>query len=76
MSSIALFFLLCVLAFLGSRRWGKGVRGYEFHWAHLALCIMGLVFGSTILFVLRPNQDDVVYFHRALVRCLTFPIRF
>lgn len=41
---------------------------YEFHPAHLFLLVLGLACGVTVLFVLRPNQDDIVYFHRALTQ--------
>jgi hypothetical protein len=41
-------------------------RGYRFHPSQLLLVALGLVCAITILFVRRPNQDDVVYFHRAL----------
>ena len=69
-SSIALLFVFSALVLIGLARW-KGIRpefGYTFHWAHSLLPVMGLAVGGAILFVLRPNQDDVVYFHRALTQ--------
>ncbi len=41
---------------------------YEFHRSDLFLLILGIGCGVTVLFVLRPNQDDIVYFHRAFVQ--------
>ena len=37
---------------------------------------MGIACGITVLFVRRPNQDDIVYFHRALTQLshLSHPI--
>lgn len=45
-------------------------RGYRFHGAHLLLIAVGSAYATTALFVRRPNQDDVVYFHRALSQLL------
>jgi hypothetical protein len=45
-------------------------RGYRFHPSHLLLLLLGLGYAITALFVRRPNQDDVVYFHRALTQLL------
>jgi len=45
-------------------------KGYRFHPSHLLLLGLGLVYAITALFVRRPNQDDVVYFHRALSQLL------
>src|SRR6266481_5291037 len=41
-------------------------EGYRFHSSHILLVVLGLLCAITVLFVRRPNQDDVVYFHRAL----------
>ena len=45
-------------------------KGYRFHPSHLVLFGLGLGYAITVLFVRRPNQDDVVYFHRALSQLL------
>jgi hypothetical protein len=45
-------------------------KGYRFHPSHLLLLALGLGYAITALFVRRPNQDDVVYFHRALSQLL------
>jgi hypothetical protein len=45
-------------------------KGYRFHPSHLLLLFLGLGYAVTTLFVRRPNQDDVVYFHRALSQLL------
>jgi hypothetical protein len=34
------------------------------------LPVLGLAYGITALFVRRPNQDDIVYFHRVLTQLL------
>lgn len=53
----------------GRRIFGKNPwTGYEFHFPHLFLVILGFGCAVLVLFVLRPNQDDVVYFHRALTQ--------
>jgi hypothetical protein len=43
-------------------------KGYRFHLSHIFLLVLGAACATTILFVRRPNQDDVVYFHRALTQ--------
>ena len=43
-------------------------NGYRFHPSHIFLLVLALAYGSSVLFVRRPNQDDVVYFHRALAQ--------
>jgi hypothetical protein len=43
-------------------------KGYRFHSSQLLLLILGLAYAITVLFVRRPNQDDVVYYHRALTQ--------
>jgi hypothetical protein len=45
-------------------------KGYRFHLSHLLLLILALGCTITVLFVRRPNQDDVVYFHRVLTQLL------
>jgi hypothetical protein len=43
-------------------------KGYRFHLSQLLLLTLGLAYATTVLFVRRPNQDDVVYYHRALTQ--------
>jgi hypothetical protein len=43
-------------------------NGYRFHLSHVLLLVLAIACGITVLFVRRPNQDDVVYFHRALTQ--------
>jgi len=45
-------------------------KGYRFHPSQLLLLALGLGYAITALFVRRPNQDDVVYFHRAFSQLL------
>ena len=45
-------------------------KGYRFHPSQVLLVGLGLAYAVTVLFVRRPNQDDVVYFHRALTQLL------
>src|SRR6266496_2685458 len=45
-------------------------KGYRFHLSHIFLLVLGVAYATTVLFVRRPNQDDVVYFHRALTQLL------
>lgn len=45
-------------------------KSYRFHLSQLLLLALGLAYAITALFVRRPNQDDVVYFHRALSQLL------
>ncbi len=45
-------------------------KGYRFHPSHLLVLFLGLGYAILALFVRRPNQDDVVYFHRALTQLL------
>jgi len=65
--AIAGFFLLGLL-------WKKTNaipgNGYRFHPSHVLLLFLGLGYALTALYVRRPNQDDVVYFHRALSQLL------
>ena len=73
-SVIGFFFGFSILALYGVRRWTKDKAvpgaGYRFHRSHLLLLALGVGCGTTVLFVLRPNQDDIVYFHRALAQLL------
>ncbi len=43
-------------------------KEYRFYFSHILLLVLGLAYAITVLFVRRPNQDDVVYFHRALTQ--------
>jgi hypothetical protein len=43
-------------------------NGYRFHLSHILLLVLAIACGTTVLFVRRPNQDDVIYFHRALAQ--------
>jgi hypothetical protein len=43
-------------------------NGYRFHLSQIFLVVLAIGCGTTVLFVRRPNQDDVVYFHRALTQ--------
>src|SRR5882724_5914358 len=43
-------------------------NGYRFHLSQILLLVLAIGYGTTVLFVRRPNQDDVVYFHRALTQ--------
>ena len=45
-------------------------KGYQFHPSHIFLLLLGAAYAAAVLFVRRPNQDDVVYFHRALTQLL------
>jgi hypothetical protein len=65
------FLAIAVAGFLALRRlWKKTSampgKGYRFHLSQVLLVGLGLAYAITVLFVRRPNQDDVVYFHRAL----------
>ena len=65
------FLLIAIAGFLLlGRLWKKTNatpgRGYRFHLSQVLLVALGLLCAITVLFVRRPNQDDVVYFHRAL----------
>jgi hypothetical protein len=67
------FLVIAVAGFvLLARVWKKTNaipgKGYRFHASHVLLIALGLAYATTILFVRRPNQDDVVYFHRALTQ--------
>src|SRR5207253_2307828 len=60
--------------FLLGRLWKKTNatpgKEYRFHLSHILLLVVGFAYAITALFVRRPNQDDVVYFHRALTQLL------
>jgi hypothetical protein len=65
------FFAIAVAGFFFLGRFWKKTnatpgRGYHFHPSQVLLAALGFVCAITVLFVRRPNQDDVVYFHRAL----------
>ena len=45
-------------------------RGYRFHPSQILLVALGSAYAINALFVRRPNQDDVVYFHRVLTQLL------
>src|SRR6266446_6378173 len=69
------FLAIAVAGFLALRRlWKKTSampgKGYRFHLSQVLLVGLGLANAITVLFVRRPNQDDVVYFHRALSQLL------
>src|SRR6266576_618508 len=71
-ATITWFFLVIVVSgFLLLRRLWKQTNAipgkyYRFHVSHVLLLVLGIAYASTALFVRRPNQDDVFYFHRAL----------
>jgi hypothetical protein len=58
--------------FLLARLWKKTHAtpgyGYEFHPSQVLLLILAAACAITVLFIRRPNMDDVVYFHRALTQ--------
>ncbi len=69
------FLAMCIVGFfLLGRLWKKtkvnSRKYYRFHLSHVLLVVLGTVYATTVLFVRRPNQDDVVYFHRALTQLL------
>jgi hypothetical protein len=43
-------------------------RRYHFHPSQILLLALGVACAVTVLFIRRPNQDDIVYFHRALAQ--------
>ena len=45
-------------------------RGYRFHPSQILLVALASAYAINALFVRRPNQDDVVYFHRVLTQLL------
>ncbi|HEU0046059.1 MAG TPA: hypothetical protein VFQ43_00475, partial [Nitrososphaera sp.] len=69
------FLAIAIAGFLALRRlWKKTSavpgRGYRFHPSQVLVVGLGLGYAATALFVRRPNQDDVVYVHRALTQLL------
>jgi hypothetical protein len=69
------FFAIAIVGFFFlARLWKKTDttpgRGYHFHPSQVLLVALGLACAITVLFVRRPNQDDVVYFHRVLTQLL------
>jgi hypothetical protein len=66
------FVIAFVGSFLLSRLWkktnGTPGCGYRFHPSQILLLALGAGCAITVLFVRRPNQDDIVYFHRALAQ--------
>jgi hypothetical protein len=46
----------------------KPGSGYRFHPSQLLLFALGVACATTTLFVRRPNQDDIAYFHRVLAQ--------
>src|SRR5437867_5348309 len=69
------FLAIAIAGFFAlGRLWRKtGVipgKAYRFHPSHVFLLVLGLGYAITALVVRRPNQDDVVYFHRALTQLL------
>jgi hypothetical protein len=67
------FLAIAIAGFLALRGlWKKTSatpgKGYRFHLSQVLLVGLGLAYAITVLFVRRPNQDDVVYVHRALTQ--------
>ncbi|HET6266979.1 MAG TPA: hypothetical protein VFG11_04610, partial [Acidobacteriota bacterium] len=67
------FLAIAVAGFLALGRLWKRTsampgKGYRFYPSQVLLVGLGLAYAATVLFVRRPNQDDVVYFHRALAQ--------
>ena len=64
------FVIASVGSFLLFRLWKKTNAmpgcGYRFYPSQVLLLVLGVGCAVTVLFVRRPNQDDIVYFHRAL----------
>ena len=62
--ALGLFFLFRLLV----RTNALPAVGYRFHPSHLLLLFLAIGCAITPLFLERPNQDDIVYFHRALTQ--------
>lgn len=67
------FLPIAIAGFLAlGRLWKKTTampfKGYRFHPSQVLLVGLGLAYAVMVLFVRRPNQDDIVYFHRALTQ--------
>ena len=72
-SIIWCFLAIAIAGFFFLRRLWKKTNAapgkeYRFYLSHILLLVLGLAYAVTVLFVRRPNQDDVVYFHRALTQ--------
>jgi Family of unknown function (DUF6077) len=59
---------LFLLARLWKKTNGTPGHGYRFHASHVLLLFLAAACAVTVLFVRRPNQDDIIYFHRALAQ--------
>lgn len=71
----ACFLVIAIAGFFAFRHlWKKTSampgKEYRFHPSQFLLVGLGLAYAATVLFVRRPNQDDVVYFHRVLTQLL------
>jgi hypothetical protein len=69
------FLAIAIAGFFFLRRLWKKTdatpgKGYRFHPSQLLLFAVGLAYAITALYVRRPNQDDVFYFHRVLTQLL------
>ena len=69
------FLVIAIAGFLALRHLWKRTSAipgneYRFHPSQFLLVGLGLAYAATVLFVRRPNQDDVVYFHRVLAQLL------
>ncbi len=69
------FLVIAVIGFIALVRLWKATgalpgKGYRFHYSHVLLLVLGVGYAAISLVVRRPNQDDVVYFHRALTQLL------
>jgi hypothetical protein len=67
------FFAIGALGFFFlSRLWTRTnatpFRGYCFHRSPLLLVVLAIGCAAAPLFMRQPNQDDIVYFHRALAQ--------
>ena len=72
-TTVLCFFAIAVMGLFSlARLWAKTNAtpgsGYRFHPSQLLLFTLGVACGAATLFVRRPNQDDIVYFHRALTQ--------
>jgi Family of unknown function (DUF6077) len=72
-TTVLCFFVIAVVGLFSlARLWAMTNAtprlGYRFHPSHLLLFTLGVACGAATLFVRRPNQDDIVYFHRALAQ--------
>jgi hypothetical protein len=72
-TTVLCFFAIAVVGLFSlARLWAKTNAtpgsGYRFHPSQLLLFALGVACGAATLFVRRPNQDDIVYFHRALTQ--------